>query len=483
MFTTSTLAAGLLALLPAQAAPSSVPEELAPARARAARLVDDGQSPSVVVGVGRDGVVVWREGFGLADADRGIAATPSTPYRVASLTKSITGTGVALLAAERAVELDAPVVSYLEGRGLRIPAGHEAEVTVRRVLQHSGGIPHGWESYPWNTEERGRTRDSIANAIVAFHPDRGFLYSNYAYGVAEEVIVEASGTSYAEFLATRLFEPLGMIHGGPVVTDDLVRRSAREYDGAGNAYPPSRFVPAGGAGAFASVDDLLRYGFFHLGDLDLPEDAPVRAASASQWQEPLGFASPELDDGSTWLLSNGRFAGVCSNMTLVPSEGLVVVVLASRGTMLADELALSIVDDLVPGFANRAQAFIAAFEREHALGRFEPEPDLIGTWEGRIACPVRDVPFTLTFEENGEAWAVHDDAHETPLGGLRGGAALLTTSFSADLPYAADRSGALPVTLELMLDGGRLIGSATGTWASEAGSFRVPAFVELVRAD
>ena len=86
---------------------------------------------------------------------------------------------------------------------------------------------------------------------MAFPSQRGFLYSNYAYGVAEAVLERASGESYARLLQSRLFDPLGMHDGAPVLNTRLAREAAREYDGARNLLEPSRFIPAGGAGAFA----------------------------------------------------------------------------------------------------------------------------------------------------------------------------------------------------------------------------------------
>jgi len=179
-------------------------------RDRVANLVDGGSSPSISIAVGRAGEILWQESFGWADPEKRVAATPHTPYPIASMTKSMTATAVMSLVEEGRVSLHAPIVQYIGKDAIRIFEGRPEDLTVQRVMTYRAGIPHGWQLYPLEAADGLVPPTSQVcmrdHAIVAFPPDDdGFLYSNYAYGVAEILIEAVSGQSYPEFLSERVF--------------------------------------------------------------------------------------------------------------------------------------------------------------------------------------------------------------------------------------------------------------------------------------
>ncbi len=208
-----------LALAPAQE--SDLLDCLRPVRERILERIERGETPSIAVGVGKAGEVLWEEAFGLADRESGRRATKTTPYPVASLTKSITATGAMILVERGEIDLDAPVSRYLGEDALRIYEGDPDDLTLRRVLTHGGGIPHGWQSYPLDAETPSSKQCIADHAIVAFPPGQEFLYSNFAYGVPQVVIEAVSGKTYAAFLDEALFQPLGMTDGGAAVTREI----------------------------------------------------------------------------------------------------------------------------------------------------------------------------------------------------------------------------------------------------------------------
>ena len=92
--------------------------------------------PSLTVAVARDGRILWEEGFGLADRERKIPATPHTRYSLASVSKPVTATGLMVLVEQGRVDLDRPVNAYLGSPALRIRVGRSDAATVRRVAVH-----------------------------------------------------------------------------------------------------------------------------------------------------------------------------------------------------------------------------------------------------------------------------------------------------------------------------------------------------------
>ena len=78
-------------------------------RKKIREAVDDGKAPSIAVAVSRGSEIVWEEAFGWANREKNIAATPRTPYSLASISKPITATGLMILVERGKVGLDQPI--------------------------------------------------------------------------------------------------------------------------------------------------------------------------------------------------------------------------------------------------------------------------------------------------------------------------------------------------------------------------------------
>ena len=95
--------------------------------------------------VARDGQALLREGFGQANLEHGIPNTPTTKFRIGSISKQFTAVGALLLAEWGDLSLEGAVEDYLDG----IP-GEWSEVTIHSLLTHTAGIPNftSFEEYP-----------------------------------------------------------------------------------------------------------------------------------------------------------------------------------------------------------------------------------------------------------------------------------------------------------------------------------------------
>ncbi|HEV2130131.1 MAG TPA: serine hydrolase domain-containing protein, partial [Longimicrobiaceae bacterium] len=103
---------GTAAPLPAQT-PDRRADRFEDVRAIIRHVMQENELPSVVVAVAKDGRILWEEGFGLADRERQIPATPQTPYSLASISKPMTATAIMMLAEQGRIDLDRPVDDYL----------------------------------------------------------------------------------------------------------------------------------------------------------------------------------------------------------------------------------------------------------------------------------------------------------------------------------------------------------------------------------
>ena len=146
--------------------PADASARFEPVRAVIAQVLEQARVPSIAVAVVQDGRIVWEEAFGWADVERQIPATAHTPYSLASMTKPVTATAVMRLHEAGALDIDAPIETYIGGLRLTGNGFDTRAVTARRIMAHSAGLPQYGNFY----------LDGAAEAPV--YADSGFRADN-----------------------------------------------------------------------------------------------------------------------------------------------------------------------------------------------------------------------------------------------------------------------------------------------------------------
>src|SRR5262249_38083113 len=122
-----------------------------------------------------------------------------------SINKNFTETALMILHERKKVDLDRPVNDYLVGAKLSSPAWNSAEATVRRVATHTAGLT------TFNATQSLSNDETIRRYGVLFWPPgEQFDYSNLGPIILQEIIARSSGVSYAEFMRSEVFRPLGL---------------------------------------------------------------------------------------------------------------------------------------------------------------------------------------------------------------------------------------------------------------------------------
>ncbi|MGY1731155.1 serine hydrolase domain-containing protein [Geodermatophilus sp. SYSU D01045] len=271
--------------------------------------------PGCSAAVGIDGEVVWAGARGLADTATGRPLTPETTFDVASVGKQFTATAVLLLEQDGVLSLEDPVSRWLPG----LPAWADT-VTLDQLVHHTSGIP----DYLADFEAAGiavtdRTTQEQAVAAIAAHPElppaEGFAYSNSNYVLLAEVVRAASGQHLADFLRTRVFEPLDLavaVDPSASAPDAADPSSARGHvkDTATGPWRPagSRFEQVGDGAVRTTPSELVRWADeYRTGRLGgeallaarLADPAPVNAArdyAAGLFLTRAG----DLEHGGSW---------------------------------------------------------------------------------------------------------------------------------------------------------------------------------------
>jgi len=264
-----------------------------------------GMSAAIV----QDGAVSWSRGFGFADREAGVAATPATSYHLASLTKTFAATVLLQLVEEGKLDLEAPVADF----GIDLPG-----VRVKHLLSHtSAGTPG-----------------------AAFH------YDGDRFALLDRVVAVASGRSFAELVVERIVLPLGLSATAPNVQNAaafgltgydpaaFAGNLAAGYtsDGSGRQAYPGHFSTA--AGLISSVLDMAAYSQALDADRLLRRETRDRA-----WTPTLTPAGAALPYGLGWFVTDyrgvkvvwhyGYWTANSSLIVKVPERGLTFVVLAN----------------------------------------------------------------------------------------------------------------------------------------------------------
>ncbi|HZG69100.1 MAG TPA: serine hydrolase domain-containing protein [Herpetosiphonaceae bacterium] len=377
--------------------------------------------PSLAVGVARGGTIVWEEGFGWADRERRVEATPHTLYSLASISKPITATGLMVLVERELIDLDHPIDEYLGDAKLNARTGKAAEATVRRVANHTAGLPLHYQFFyadePYHRPPMDETIRRYANLVTP--PGERWMYSNLGYGLLDYVIERLGRRSYAEWMRREVFLPLGMLHASVGIGPGLEAFAAQRYGADGVAYPHYDFDHPGGSAVYSSVHDLLRFALFHLKEHLPDQRAIVPDAAIDAMQVPtgrrgdtrgygIGWAVDEDERGYRTIGHHGGMGGVNTTLVMVPSERIAVVALANAAGDLPHRVAADILGLLLPRYAERLAEEQKQGKEENAKkeqATFKPPRKLQGEWRGSVHTYAGDVPLVLRFKKDGDVHA------------------------------------------------------------------------------
>jgi CubicO group peptidase (beta-lactamase class C family) len=216
---------------------------------------------SVLVAKGSE--VLLSKGYGSANLEWEIPATPSTKFRLGSVTKQFTAAAILLLEERGKLRVEEPVKKYLPDA----PAAWD-KVTVFHVLTHTSGIP-SFTNFPDYASLRpfSTTAEKLVahfrDRALEFEPGEKFNYSNSGYVLLGHLIEKISGESYEAFLQKNIFTPLGMKDSGYDSNSAVIARRAAGYSPGPNGPVNAGFidmsVPHGAGALYSTTEDLLRW--------------------------------------------------------------------------------------------------------------------------------------------------------------------------------------------------------------------------------
>ena len=335
-------------LLATAAAPAQTVETLDPAlRDRidriAAQVLEQTGVPSASVAVVQAGKLVYTHAYGSArlatPTTPAVPATPQMRYSIGSISKQFTAATILMLQEEGKLALDDPVGKYVPGltRG--------GEVTIRQILSHTSGYQDYWpEDYVMTPmlapESAQQILDTWAKKHLDFEPGTQWQYSNTNFVIAGRIVETVTGHPLMDFLATRIFRPLGMNSVWNSDEAKLTQADATAY--YRHALGPLRVAPKEGRGWMFAAGELAMTAH----DLALWDESLIAQSILKPLSYKQMFTEVKLKDGKGThyglgvevvdrnghrsIEHSGEVSGFVSDNQVLVDDGVAVAVLTNQ---------------------------------------------------------------------------------------------------------------------------------------------------------
>jgi CubicO group peptidase (beta-lactamase class C family) len=312
-------------------------------------------SPGCALGVVREGEVIYRRGYGLANLEYEVPITPATVFHVASVSKQFTAMAVILLAQDSKLSLDDDIRQHVPN----VP-DFGKRITLRHLIHHTSGLRDQWDLLRlagWRMDDVITEGDILSlvrrQKELNFPPGEEHLYCNTGYTLLALVVQRVTGQSLRDFARTSLFQPLGMENSH--FHDDhcrIVKHRAYSYAPKKEGeyeHRPLAYANIGATSLFTTIEDLSRW------DRCFDER---RVGGDAVWEEmhrrgrlnsgkELDYASGLVHGeyrGLRTVGHGGGDAGFRSMFLRFPEQRFSVILLANAGNFDAGGMAKQVAD-------------------------------------------------------------------------------------------------------------------------------------------
>jgi CubicO group peptidase (beta-lactamase class C family) len=275
-------------------------------RNRIRQAIARGDATGVAVVLVQGGRIVWEEGFGWANREASLKATPHTPFSMASITKPFTATTLMTLVAEGKLSLDEPANKYLADSKIISGNGDAETATVRLLGAHASGLPGIYESYDADEARLIPTPNTVIQAYgrLAYPPSGCYEYSNIGFAALNAIAVALTQTEFGALMHRRVLAPLGLndsFFGSDIVR---VQSGAMRYDPRGRLIPHyTTSTPASGE-LYASAHDLARFAIFNMHHRGKDQAAILSDHDIDELHRPVFIGPSGVASTFGWFMSH-----------------------------------------------------------------------------------------------------------------------------------------------------------------------------------
>ena len=368
-------------------------------------------TPGVAVAVFKEGEIVYKRGFGMANLEYDIPITTGSIFHIASISKQFTAMSILLLAQEGKLSLDDDVRKYIP----EVPDFGET-ITIRHLAHHTSGLRDQWHLLSlagWRAQDL-KTQEDVLDLVkrqkeLNFRPGEEYLYCNTGFTLLAIIVHRVSGKSLREFADENIFQPLGMknthFHND---MGEIVKNRTSAYvpdDEAGFKISIPNFETYGATSLFTTVEDLALWeqNFSHkrVGGEQAYKQMLNKGVlnSGEEIDYALGISHGTYR-GLKTLGHTGSDAGYRANFTMFPEQRLSIIILANVSNANPRQLTYQAADILLEEeFTEEKEPTSEGPEKKEEPEPPELSPDQLSEYTGTYYSEELDVNCTIVIRD------------------------------------------------------------------------------------
>ena len=311
-------------------------------------------TPGAAVAIIKDGEIVYKKGYGIANLEYDIPISPSSIFHIASVSKQFTAFSILLLEKQGKLRLDDDIRKHIP----EVP-DFGKKITLRHLATHTSGLRDQWNLLAmagWRLDDV-ITKEHILKLVskqkdLNFTPGSEYTYCNTGFTLLAEVVSRVSKMSFAEFTKKNIFDPLQM--NNTLFYDDhekVVKNRAYSYRSNGTGYKKSvlSYANVGATSLFTTVEDLSRWSAnFNnpiVGDASIINtmNTPATLNNGKKFGGALGQFVGKYK-GLNEIQHGGADAGYRSYLTRFPDENFSVIVFSNSAEFNSGGMAHKVAD-------------------------------------------------------------------------------------------------------------------------------------------
>ncbi|NAS29428.1 serine hydrolase [Flavobacteriaceae bacterium R38] len=239
------------------------------------KLIRKKKVPGIAITVIKNDEVFWQKGYGYADIKEKKTVDPkNTLFRIASVSKPISATGLAKLVEEKKIDLDASLYDYVPFFPKK-----KYDFTIRQLGGHLAGI-RTYKGREFFNKKNLSIREGVAlfeNDSLLFEPGTAYAYNSYDWVLISLAIQEVLKTSYEAVIKEKVIDPLKLTHTFPDKNDDTIANKAVFYSKRGKrrfrlAAEVDNYFKLAGGGYLSTSDDVAKFGNAYLKGDFIPKE-------------------------------------------------------------------------------------------------------------------------------------------------------------------------------------------------------------------
>ncbi len=315
---------------------------------------DSNDTPGAAVAIIKEGSIIYKKGYGLANLEYDIPIRPSSVFHIASISKQFTVFSILLLEKQGKLSLDDDIRKYIP----EVPDFGKT-ITLRHLASHTSGLRDQWNLLSmagWRMDDV-ITKEHILKLVskqkeLNFDPGEEYAYCNTGFTLLAEVVSRISDMSFAEFTNANIFEPLKM--NNTLFYDDhekIVENRAYSYYADSTGYKKSvlNYANVGATSLFTTVEDLslwsMNFSSMKIGDTTMINkmNTPAILNNGETFGGALGQFVGKYK-GLNEIQHGGADAGYRSYLTRFPDENFSVIVFSNSAEFSSGTMAHKVVD-------------------------------------------------------------------------------------------------------------------------------------------